>query len=123
MSGDVHVGGFVRHRGGPDESGLLLSSVNVPEIEHCLGVATVPEGVVVEHETVHTTGEVMYVAAGSGELRRDGDPIAFQQGDAIFIPPGRWHSLANTGVGELVSVFSFPSPSRPPSESRPAGGR
>lgn len=118
MSEDVRGDGFVRHRGGPDGSGLLLSSANVPEIQNCLGVATVPEGVTLETETVHSTDEVMYVAAGSGELRTRGEPIAFRQGDAIFIPAGEWHSLANTGVGDLVSVFSFPYPGRPPSESR-----
>lgn len=123
MSEDVRVDGFVRHRGRPDDSGLLLSSVNVPEIQNCLGVATIPEGVTLDRETVHSTGEVMYVAAGSGELRKRGEPIAFRQGDAIFIPAGEWHSLANTGVGDLVSVFSFPYPVRPQSESRPIGTR
>jgi mannose-6-phosphate isomerase-like protein (cupin superfamily) len=121
VSDDVRVDGFVRHRGEPDDGGLLLSSANVPEIQNCLGVATIPEGVVLEVETAHTTGEVMYVAAGSGELRKRGEPIPFRQGDAIFIPAGEWHSLANTGVGDLISVFSFPHPARPASESRPTG--
>jgi mannose-6-phosphate isomerase-like protein (cupin superfamily) len=121
VSEDIQVDGFVRHRAGPDGSGLLLSSVNVPDIKNCLGIATVPEGIALDVETVHSTGEVMYVAAGSGELRKRGEPIAFRQGDAIFIPAGEWHSLANTGVGDLVSVFSFPYPGRPVSESRPVG--
>jgi mannose-6-phosphate isomerase-like protein (cupin superfamily) len=119
MSENVRVDGFVRHRGEPDDRGLLLSSVNVPEIQNCLGVATVPEGFASDTETVHTTDEIMYVAAGSGELRKRGEPITFRQGDAIFIPAGEWHSLANTGTGDLVSVFSFPYPGRPQSQTRP----
>lgn len=121
MSENARVDGFVRHRGEPDDSGLLLSSANVPKIQNCLGVATVPEGVTLGTETVHDTDEIMYVAAGSGELRKRGEPITFQQGDAIFIPAGEWHSLANTGVGNLVSVFSFPYPGRPHSQTRPIG--
>lgn len=49
------------------------------------------------------------------------DLSPFRQGDAIFIPAGEWHSLANTGAGDLVSVFSFPHPHRPASGSRPVG--
>jgi quercetin dioxygenase-like cupin family protein len=60
----------------------------------------------------------MFVAAGRGELRTDDGVIPFAKGDAIFIPAGEWHWLINTGAEDLVSVFSFPRPDRPPTQTR-----
>jgi len=127
MSENFTLGGFVRRRARVDEKdtddqpvagGILLNSTNVPGIENCLGVLTMPAGTVSGEAVVHETGEVMYVAAGSGELRTDEGPISFFQGDALFIPAGAWHWLASNGTDHLVSVFSFPAPDRPASRTR-----
>jgi quercetin dioxygenase-like cupin family protein len=66
----------------------------------------------------HETEEVAYVVAGSGELRLDGDAVAFREGDALHIPAGVWHAVANTGDADVVMVFGFPHPDYPPTERR-----
>jgi quercetin dioxygenase-like cupin family protein len=66
----------------------------------------------------HETEEVAYVVAGSGELRLDGEAVAFTAGDALHIPAGTWHAVANTGGEDVVMVFGFPHPEYPPTERR-----
>lgn len=74
------------------------------------GTATAP----VRHETE----EVAYVVSGRGELRLDGETVPYQGGDALFIPAGVWHAVANTGAEDVVMVFGFPHPNYPPTERR-----
>jgi len=67
----------------------------------------------------HETEEVAYVLSGSGELRLDGErTVPFASGQGVFIPAGIWHSVANTGDGDVVMVFGFPHPDYPPTERR-----
>jgi len=66
----------------------------------------------------HETEEVAYVVAGSGELRLDDEAVAFRAGDALHIPAGVWHAVANTGDEDVVMVFGFPHPDYPPTERR-----
>jgi quercetin dioxygenase-like cupin family protein len=74
------------------------------------GTATAP----VRHETE----EVAYVVSGRGELRLEGEAVPYQGGDALFIPAGVWHAVANTGAEDVVMVFGFPHPDYPPTERR-----
>ena len=66
----------------------------------------------------HATEEVAYVVAGSGELQLDDGAVPFSTGDALFIPSGVWHAVANTGDEDVVMVFGFPHPDYPPTERR-----
>jgi quercetin dioxygenase-like cupin family protein len=66
----------------------------------------------------HETEEVAYVVSGSGELRLDGEAVAFRKGDALHIPPDTWHAVVNTGDEDVVMVFGFPHPDYPPTERR-----
>jgi quercetin dioxygenase-like cupin family protein len=66
----------------------------------------------------HETEEVAYVVSGSGELRLDDGPVPFHEGDALHIPAGVWHAVANTGEDDVVMVFGFPHPDYPPTERR-----
>ncbi|WP_432854414.1 cupin domain-containing protein [Amycolatopsis sp. CA-161197] len=102
----------------PPADGLLLSAANVPEIQNCLGVVTIPAGSPRTDTIAHATSEVMYVAQGTGQLHTDKGVIDFERGQAIFIPAASWHALENTGGEDLVSVFSFPSPSRPSTRAK-----
>jgi len=74
------------------------------------GAATAP----VRHETE----EFAYVVSGSGELRLDGETVPYRGGDALFIPAGVWHAVANTGSEDVIMVFGFPHPDYPPTERR-----
>ncbi|MCI2423313.1 cupin domain-containing protein [Saccharopolyspora sp. K220] len=104
----------------PPADGLLLSGNNVPEIQNCLGAVTIPPGAPRTETVAHATSEVMYVAQGSGRLRTDQGDLDFERGQAIFIPAASWHALENTGAEDLVSVFSFPMPTRPPTRTEDA---
>ncbi len=66
----------------------------------------------------HETEEVAYVVSGSGELRLDDEAIPFSAGDALHIPAGIWHAVANTGDEAVVMVFGFPNPDYPVTERR-----
>jgi quercetin dioxygenase-like cupin family protein len=66
----------------------------------------------------HETEEVAYVVAGAGELRLDEEAVPFAEGDALTIPAGVWHAVANTGTEDVVMVFGFPHPEYPPTERR-----
>ncbi len=66
----------------------------------------------------HETEEFAYVVSGRGELRLDGDAVGFAAGDALHIPAGIWHAVANTGGEDVVMVFGFPHPAYPPTERR-----
>ena len=54
--------------------------------------------------------------AGAGELRLDDGAVGFRAGDALHIPAGVWHAVANTGDEDVVMVFGFPHPDYPPTE-------
>lgn len=66
----------------------------------------------------HETEEVAYVLSGSGELRLDGEAVAFAAGQGLFIPAGIWHAVANTGSEDVAMVFGFPHPEYPPTSRR-----
>ena len=66
----------------------------------------------------HETEEFAYVVSGSGELRLDGETVSFTAGDALHIPAGVWHAVANAGADDVVMVFGFPHPAYPPTERR-----
>jgi quercetin dioxygenase-like cupin family protein len=66
----------------------------------------------------HELEEVVYVVAGTGELRLDDGAVGFATGQALHIPPGVWHAVANTGTEDVVMVFGFPHPEYPPTERR-----
>ncbi len=66
----------------------------------------------------HETEEVAYVVSGSGEIRLDEGAVSFREGDALHVPAGTWHAVANTGDEDVVMVFGFPHPDYPPTERR-----
>jgi mannose-6-phosphate isomerase-like protein (cupin superfamily) len=121
------VGGFVRARRtdlvppsgmGWIKSELLLSCENVKAIENCLGIVVMSGGTVSPDAVRHETDELMFVVTGLGELHTEAGVISLSKGDAVFIPAHAWHWLMNIGEDDLISVFSFSSPSRPVSQTR-----
>jgi mannose-6-phosphate isomerase-like protein (cupin superfamily) len=66
----------------------------------------------------HETEEFAFVVSGSGELRLDDEAVEFGPNDALFIPAGVWHAVANTGEEDVIMVFGFPHPDYPPTERR-----
>jgi quercetin dioxygenase-like cupin family protein len=66
----------------------------------------------------HDAEEFAYVVSGDGELRLDEEAVPFRAGDAMHIPAGVWHAVANTGDEDVVMVFGFAHPDYPPTERR-----
>lgn len=98
-------------------SRMILTGDSVPDIASSLGYSVFTPGTVTGL-VAHEVEEVAYVLAGHGELRTDGDPVSFSADQALHIPPGLWHAVANTGDQDLVMVFGFPYPAYPPTERR-----
>lgn len=98
-------------------SRMLLTKESVSGVASSLGYSVFTPGTVTGM-VAHDVEEVAYVVAGTGELQTDGDPVAFTAGQALHIPPGLWHAVANTGDVDMVMVFGFPHPGYPPTERR-----
>jgi quercetin dioxygenase-like cupin family protein len=101
---------------------ILLSDELLPGSNSCLGYSNFSSGTVTD-PIVHEVEEFAFVAQGSGELRGDGELISFKPFDTLFIPAGRWHSIANTGAEDVVMVFGFPSPRYPATRKRETDAR
>ena len=98
---------------------MLITDVTVGNNASSLGYSVFAPGSVVGPVS-HEVEEVAYVVAGIGELRLDDGPFPFCAGQALHIPAGVWHTVANTGEHDVVMVFGFPFPAYPPTERRPA---
>ncbi len=102
---------------GDSWSRMMVTGDRVPGTVGSLGASVFTPGTVLP-AVRHETEEVAYVVSGSGELRLDGEAVAFGAGDALHIPAGVWHAVANTGDVDVVMVFGFPHPDYPPTERR-----
>ena len=102
-------------------SRMVLTGANVPGISSALGYSVFRPGTATA-SVKHVVEEVAFVVEGSGELRLDDRAVPFGPGEALFIAPHTWHTVANTGDGDVVMVFMFPHPEYPPTERRPAEG-
>ncbi|MCL4289435.1 MAG: cupin domain-containing protein [Thermoleophilia bacterium] len=99
-------------------SRMLVTTGRVEGNTASLGTSVFTPGTVLG-DVRHEAEEVAYVVSGSGELRLDdGNSVRFAAGDALFIPPGVWHAVANTGSDDVVMVFGFAHPEYPPTERR-----
>ncbi len=98
-------------------SRMLVTAERVGGNTSSLGYSVFTPGTVLT-PVKHETEEIAYVVAGSGELRLDDEAVPFREGDAVHIPAGVWHAVANTGETDVVMVFGFPHPEYPPTERR-----
>jgi quercetin dioxygenase-like cupin family protein len=100
-------------------SRMVLDSRTLGKNRSSLGYSVFTPGSVTAM-VAHETEEVAYVVAGSGELRLDGESVPFAAGHGLFVPPGTWHAVANTGSQDVIMVFGFPHPEYPPTARREA---
>ena len=98
-------------------SRMLVTDARVGGNASSLGYSVFTPGTVLA-PVKHETEELAYVVSGAGELRLDDEAVAFGEGDALHIPAGVWHAVANTGDEDVVMVFGFPHPDYPPTERR-----
>ena len=62
-----------------------------------------PKSYVEDHTHDHSE-HVYYILQGRGLMKLDGVPYVVEPNTAIFIPPGVVHSLANTGLENLLFI-------------------
>ena len=98
-------------------SRMVLTSESVAGIASSLGYSVFTPGTATGM-VAHEVEEVAFVLSGSGELRTDAVAVPFAAGQALHIPPGLGHAVANTGNEDVVMVFGFPHPDYPPTERR-----
>jgi quercetin dioxygenase-like cupin family protein len=100
-------------------SKMLVTDASVEGNASSIGYSVFAPGSVVGPVS-HEVEEVAYVVSGTGELQLDDGPVAFRAGQAVHIPAGVWHAVANTGETDVVMVFGFAAPAYPPTERRTA---
>lgn len=98
-------------------SRMLVTDERVEGNASSLGYSVFTPGTVTS-AVRHVTEETAYVVSGAGEIRLDDRAVRFEAGDALHIPAGIWHAVANTGPDNVVMVFGFPHPAYPPTERR-----
>ena len=55
----------------------------------------------------HPQPETYFVLDGAGTLEIDGQLYPVCAGTAVYVPPGAWHHLINTGDEPLHLVYNF----------------
>ena len=98
-------------------SKMVLNKTTLSGNKGSLGYSIFTPGTVLS-PVAHETEELAIVIAGTGELRLDDRLITYGPNEAMFIPAGTWHAVANTGKEDLIMVFTFPCPDYPPTERR-----
>jgi mannose-6-phosphate isomerase-like protein (cupin superfamily) len=58
----------------------------------------------VELHTHQVQEQVYHVLDGEGLMEIDGERTVVRRHDVIFIPPGAWHSIRNSGLGDLTFI-------------------
>lgn len=66
-----------------------------------LAEAVVPMGVTTKLHRHHKSEELYHITAGEGCMTLGHEEFVVGVGDAICIPPGMPHKIANTGAGNL----------------------
>lgn len=58
----------------------------------------------VENHVHKVQEQVYHVLEGEGLMEIDGERRVVRKHDVIFIPPGVWHAMYNTGLGDLTFI-------------------
>ncbi|MFW6164010.1 MAG: cupin domain-containing protein [Planctomycetota bacterium] len=80
----------------------LLDRTNSSATNQSLAEATLPPGRATEPHRHPRTEEIYYILAGTGRITLGGETRDVGPLDAILIPPGTRHTIANTGREDLV---------------------
>ena len=60
----------------------------------------------VERHVHEVQEQVYHILAGEGLMEIGDEKRVVRAGDVIFITPGTWHSIANTGLGDLTFIVA-----------------
>ncbi|EUB99284.1 Cupin 2 conserved barrel domain protein [Rhizobium sp. CF080] len=60
----------------------------------------------VEYHVHKVQEQVYHVLDGEGLMEIDGERRVVRKHDVIFLPPGVWHSIQNSGLGDLTFIVA-----------------
>jgi mannose-6-phosphate isomerase-like protein (cupin superfamily) len=97
-------------------SRLLLTAGTVgaqEKLHSCLGFSVFVPGTSTPQK-VHEAEELCYVLSGRGRLTVGAEAVEVAAAQALYIPAGVPHGVANPYEDDLVMVFVFSHPAYPP---------
>ena len=94
---------FPAHYGGALSKALVSPSTTGSKLLDYRISTYAPMAYVESH--VHQVQEQVYhILDGEGLMEIDGQRSVVRKNDVIFIAPGTWHSIANSGLGQLTFI-------------------
>ena len=86
--------------------GSLIRELMHPKVHgnrhQSLAEATLRPGQMTHAHRHACAEEIYYILQGEALMTVDHEQQPIGRGDAVLIPPGSWHCIANSGDGELV---------------------
>ena len=55
----------------------------------------------------HDQEEVYFVIEGRGEICVDRERSEISSGQAVYLPPGKFHQLTNTGDAPMIMIYTY----------------
>lgn len=94
---------FPAHHGGALSKALVAPATTGAQLLDYRISTYAPMAFVERH--VHKVQEQVYhVLDGEGLMDIDGEIRVVRKNDVIFIAPGSWHSITNSGLGQLTFI-------------------
>ncbi len=94
---------FPAHYGGALSKALVRpETVGSAKVDY--RISTYQPMAYVERHVHKVQEQVYHVLDGEGLMEIDGEFTVVRKHDVIFIPPGVWHGIQNSGLGDLTFI-------------------
>jgi len=94
---------FPAHFGGALSKALVHpKTTGAQELDY--RISTYAPMAYVERHVHKRQEQVYHILAGEGLMEIDGTKTVVRKDDVIFIAPGSWHGIENTGLGQLTFI-------------------
>ena len=94
---------FPAHYGGALSKALVRpETVGSRQLDY--RISTYQPMAYVERHAHKVQEQIYHVLDGEGLMQIDGERKVVRRHDVIFLPPGVWHSIRNTGLGDLTFI-------------------
>ena len=94
---------FPAHYGGALSKALVRpETVGSRQVDY--RISTYQPMAYVERHAHKVQEQIYHVLDGEGLMQIDGERKVVRRHDVIFLPPGVWHSIRNTGLGDLTFI-------------------
>jgi len=80
---------------------LLHPARDGPDVPYSIAHAVLNPGVRSLPHRLKESSEVYYILEGQGMMHIDGESSPVMPGQAVYIPPGSWQHIQNTGATDL----------------------